>query len=131
LDISPVDTKIPLHNRMINPVKATAIKSLVRVRNINTAFHGGNLARADFQFTPPFGSIMANLERGEKGRKRRASSERRIYRGCIASVESQQLNECTVCPDQKEEASRTGGGLNQESENRKGGATALERRKRG
>jgi hypothetical protein len=76
LDISPVDTKIPLHNRMISPVKATAIKSLVRVRNINTAFHGGSLARADFQLTPPFGSIMVNLGRREVEGKRRRAPQR-------------------------------------------------------
>lgn len=59
-DISRVDTVIPLHNKTISPVRATATRNRVRVKNINIAFHGGNLALADFQVTPPLGRSIAD-----------------------------------------------------------------------
>ena len=59
LDICVVETVMPLHNRIIRPVSATATSNLVRVRKTINAFHGGNLALADFQVTPPFGKIMS------------------------------------------------------------------------
>lgn len=62
-DISPVDTNIPLHNKTIKPVRATTNTNLVRVKNRNTAFHGGSLALADFQLTPPFGKSMVAAEK--------------------------------------------------------------------
>lgn len=63
-DISRVDTVIPLHNKTIRPVRATATRNRVRVKNIKMAFHGGSLDLADFQFTPPLGSNMVMDEEG-------------------------------------------------------------------
>ena len=65
-DISRVDTVIPLHNKTMRPVRATATRNRVRVKNINTAFQGGNLALADFQLTPPLGSSMMVVVPEEK-----------------------------------------------------------------
>jgi hypothetical protein len=64
-DICCVDTLIPLHNRIIRPVKATATRNLVRVKNISVAFQGGKLALADFQVTPPLGRSMFAKRVGE------------------------------------------------------------------
>lgn len=58
-DISRVDTVMPLHNKTMRPVRATATRNRVRVKNIKMAFHGGSLDLADFQFTPPLGSNIA------------------------------------------------------------------------
>lgn len=44
--------------RMSRPVKAMDTKKRVRVNKTRIALHGGNLALADFQLTPPFGSSM-------------------------------------------------------------------------
>jgi hypothetical protein len=49
---------MPLHNNTISPVRATETSNLVRVRKTRTAFHGGSLALAAFQFMPPFGRII-------------------------------------------------------------------------
>jgi hypothetical protein len=43
----------------MRPVRATATRNRVRVKNIKTAFHGGSLDLADFQVTPPLGSSIA------------------------------------------------------------------------
>lgn len=44
--------------RMTRPVKAMETKKRVRVNRTRMALHGGNLALADFQLTPPFGNNM-------------------------------------------------------------------------
>lgn len=72
---------MPLHNKTIRPVKATATRNRVRVKNINTAFHGGNLALADFQVTPPFGRIIADTDsrnKCDKEAKKDESARRRV-----------------------------------------------------
>lgn len=51
-----VPTLIPLHNKMKTVVKAMTASTLVRMRKASSALHGGSLAFADFQFTPPFGN---------------------------------------------------------------------------
>jgi hypothetical protein len=45
---------------------ATAMRNRGRVSQTVMAFHGGNLARADFHVTPPFGSsILLRVEPNE------------------------------------------------------------------
>lgn len=56
LDKSFVDTLMPLHNNIINPVNTTAARNLAFVRYTMNALHGGSLAFADFHVTPPLGS---------------------------------------------------------------------------
>ncbi len=63
LDKSFVDTLIPLHNSIINPVNATAARNLTFVRYTINALHGGNLAFADFHVTPPFGSNISDRKK--------------------------------------------------------------------
>jgi hypothetical protein len=58
LCISDADLLTPRHMRMSRPVKAMDTKKRVRVNKTRIALHGGNLALADFQLTPPFGSSM-------------------------------------------------------------------------
>lgn len=58
LCISDADLLTPRHMRISRPVKAMETKKRVRVNKTMTALHGGNLALADFQLTPPFGNNM-------------------------------------------------------------------------
>jgi hypothetical protein len=44
--------------RMSKPVKAMETKKRVLVNRTTIALHGGSLALADFQLTPPFGNNM-------------------------------------------------------------------------
>lgn len=44
--------------RISRPVKAIDTKKRVRVNKTMIALHGGNLALADFQLTPPLGNNM-------------------------------------------------------------------------
>lgn len=50
---------MPLHNNIINPVKAIAASTRTLVRYTMNALHGGNLALADFHVTPPFGNNIS------------------------------------------------------------------------
>ena len=84
LDRSFVDTLIPLHNKIINAVNATAASNLALVRYRINALHGGNLAFADFHVTPPLGSNIAEgwgirIRVGRQGQQeRRKASGRRL-----------------------------------------------------
>jgi hypothetical protein len=54
--------------RISNPVKAIETKKRVRVNKTTIALHGGNLAFADFQLTPPLGNnISARKEFKKQG----------------------------------------------------------------
>ena len=110
-DISPVDIKIPLQSKTIKPARATASSRRVLVKNTNTAFHGGNLARAAFQVTPPFGRIMAMVGKKRLVNEHKGSSQRRGYRNIIASVEWKERNEWNGRRDQKEGTGAQFGGL--------------------
>jgi hypothetical protein len=57
-DISLVDTMIPLHSSIINPVNATATRNLVLVKKTISARHGGSLDCADFQVVPLGSNIV-------------------------------------------------------------------------
>ena len=75
-DICCVDTLIPLHNKIIRPVSATATRNLVRVKNIIMAFQGGNLDLADFQVTPPLGkSILKKYDLTAQGESKQVGIE--------------------------------------------------------
>jgi hypothetical protein len=55
--------------RISNPVKAIETKKRVRVNKTTIALHGGNLAFADFQLTPPLGNNISGRVKnsGEQG----------------------------------------------------------------
>jgi len=48
----------PFHSNSTIPNTATNSRNRVRVMKFHIALLGGNLARADFQLTPPLGSSM-------------------------------------------------------------------------
>jgi hypothetical protein len=50
-----------LQSNITKPANAIEIRNRVRVNNTTNALHGGSLALADFQFTPPFGSNIVGI----------------------------------------------------------------------
>ena len=71
-----VETMMPLHSNMMRPVKATAIRNLVRVTMTSTALQGGKRALADFHVTHPLGKSIVSIPQCVEGvaRKERCRS---------------------------------------------------------
>lgn len=77
LCISDADTLSHFQSNITNPANAIEIKNLVLVNNTTRALHGGSLAFADFQLTPPFGSNMFEINYRE-------SYDRK---GCVGKID--------------------------------------------